>query len=385
MSIIKCPECGHNVSTMAGTCPGCGIAIDGHLRRCPQCGSYCLDNQPKCTTCGQVFKVNRPSIQATNSDHNQETSAQISKTETTQIQPEQEKTEVKKKTSGWVVVMWWILGILITAALFTCAYFYYETQQQLKREEYAYNRLQNVTNPDFYQQFINDYPNSPHIEQVKTRMVQLQTENEEWEKTLKSGSRLNLVNFMKEHPDSYHARECNERIDSIDWAEVLKEESDEALDLYLANHPAGIHAEEASQRKNDLIKTRISAEDKGLIQGVFEGFFNNALVHQDATSLASYITDSMSNFCGQANATPEQILSFTSSKKANDVIGIHYVVASDMNLRRETLPDGSMGYAADFTLEETINRSDANKANQKTYQVTSLLSQEKKIIQMKIK
>lgn len=38
MALIKCPECGRQVSDKAPTCPGCGSPIDTAVR-CPKCGS----------------------------------------------------------------------------------------------------------------------------------------------------------------------------------------------------------------------------------------------------------------------------------------------------------------------------------------------------------
>lgn len=38
MALIKCPECGKQVSDKAPTCPGCGSPIDTAIR-CPKCGS----------------------------------------------------------------------------------------------------------------------------------------------------------------------------------------------------------------------------------------------------------------------------------------------------------------------------------------------------------
>lgn len=32
MAIIKCPECGHQVSDHAKTCPNCGIEIEGNIK-----------------------------------------------------------------------------------------------------------------------------------------------------------------------------------------------------------------------------------------------------------------------------------------------------------------------------------------------------------------
>ena len=38
MALIKCPECGKDVSSNARTCPNCGEPIDTSIR-CPKCGS----------------------------------------------------------------------------------------------------------------------------------------------------------------------------------------------------------------------------------------------------------------------------------------------------------------------------------------------------------
>ena len=38
MAIIKCPECGKDVSDKAPFCPHCGVKIAGELPVCPHCG-----------------------------------------------------------------------------------------------------------------------------------------------------------------------------------------------------------------------------------------------------------------------------------------------------------------------------------------------------------
>ena len=38
MAIIKCPECGHQISDKAPVCPSCGVEIAGKVIKCPNCG-----------------------------------------------------------------------------------------------------------------------------------------------------------------------------------------------------------------------------------------------------------------------------------------------------------------------------------------------------------
>ncbi len=51
MALVKCPECGNDISTNAKTCPHCGTAI----RICPECGAVYAGMQQTCTNCGYVF------------------------------------------------------------------------------------------------------------------------------------------------------------------------------------------------------------------------------------------------------------------------------------------------------------------------------------------
>ena len=49
--IIKCPECGHQVSDKAPVCPSCGVEIAGHIVRCENCGEIYLREEGACPNC----------------------------------------------------------------------------------------------------------------------------------------------------------------------------------------------------------------------------------------------------------------------------------------------------------------------------------------------
>ena len=51
MAIIKCPECGHQVSDKAATCPSCGVGIAGKVTPCPECGAIVFNDQAECPVC----------------------------------------------------------------------------------------------------------------------------------------------------------------------------------------------------------------------------------------------------------------------------------------------------------------------------------------------
>ena len=56
MAIIKCPECGQQVSELAANCPGCGCPISGNIDRCPECGETVLKSYTECPKCHYPIK-----------------------------------------------------------------------------------------------------------------------------------------------------------------------------------------------------------------------------------------------------------------------------------------------------------------------------------------
>ena len=364
MSIIKCPECQQPVSSMAGTCPHCGVKIAGNIVRCNNCGNYCSTGQKECPTCGTALKAPTEST----------------KPEETTTRPSAAPTKKKRGCIG-PLILFLLLAVLIAGGLY-----WWHLQRQQQREAQDYAMLENVMNPAFYEQFLREHPGSQYAPDVKRRMDLLLAEADEWQQVLQSRKRIHLLRFQQAHPNSLHARECRDMIDSIDWLDARGIGTAEAMQDYISNHPDGLYASEAADSLNRIITSRITPEEKSVIRGVLNAFFSRGLALQDSACIAESMADStMERFCNTRQATPNQILSFTKEKMAEDVIGIHYLIDTGMNVRRETLPDGTLGVSADFALEETVNRADVSKPSFHTYRVAVLLNAERKIVQMNIK
>lgn len=50
--MIKCPECGKDVSSKAEACPQCGYPIASHIKTCPECGNDVTSESDFCPQCG---------------------------------------------------------------------------------------------------------------------------------------------------------------------------------------------------------------------------------------------------------------------------------------------------------------------------------------------
>ena len=65
MAIIKCPECGHQISDKAPVCPSCGVEIAGKVTKCPNCGEVYFKDQEMCPNCHRPTYTSQPPIPPT--------------------------------------------------------------------------------------------------------------------------------------------------------------------------------------------------------------------------------------------------------------------------------------------------------------------------------
>ena len=356
---------------MAGTCPHCGIKISSQLRKCPECGGYCLESQEECPECGKPLQPTPAPSSVTSPAPSPEQ----------QDTPHEATPRKKKKKS----IRWGCLfGTLLLLALLSAGgYFYY--QQYLEQKEQAdYERLADVTNPEFYQQFLLDYPESKHYDEIKGRMLALQTEAKDWEQLQKDINRTSLSRFMQKYPATLRLRTCEDMLDSIDWNEAQADSSEEAMTDYLAKHPSGSHVTEAAEMKNALLLAKVTPAERDMIRGTLEAFFSKAIGKQDMEAALEAIPDSMQEFCGKKQANAETVVQYGRDKMEKDVIGLHYAIGQQMEIRKETLPDGNTGFAVEVGVQETISRSDTSRPSWNLYRITALISQEQKIVKMNV-
>ena len=370
MSIIKCPECSQKVSTMAGTCPHCGTKISGHLRTCPSCGNYCLEEQDTCPHCGNHLD-NAPEPSPIPSE-----------------QPKEEKKGTdkrprRKRRKTWRRVVSAIMFIFFLALIGTGGYYYYQLQQ-LQKEQAEYERLRDTTNPDFYQQFLDEHPNSQYCDEIRNRMLQLQAEARDWQQVLKAVNRSSVTLFMQQHPGSLRQRLCEDILDSIDWQEAQAIGSEEAITAYLAQHPTGRYADIAAELENNLRLSKVSSGERALILGTLESFFSKAIANQDINAANQAIDSTMTDFCGTKDANAEAIIQYAREKKEKDVIGLHYLIDQKMNVHKQMLEGGVICYNVEVGMQETISRSDTSQPTSCNYRVSALINQDLKIVQMEI-
>ena len=215
--MIKCPECGESVSTMAHTCPHCGVGIKGHLRECPMCGEWILDDQPRCPECNSLVEVKPQSDQDSSSGYDKGNQDK-------QDNKGKQENQGKKKSSNtilWVLVFMVPL-ISIGAAWAITSYLDYKDAADRRQFE----------------------------EELEERRMEEERRNKEFAEI--------------------------QRKDSLDWVYAQEVNTVASMDRYLQLHPQGNYMDEAMMKREALKRTEVTEEDRSRIRNILESRLTEA-------------------------------------------------------------------------------------------------------------
>ncbi len=254
MSLIKCPECGHQVSSKAETCPECGVRIAGNVKRCPICQRTVLMYVAQCPHCHTRFET-QPEIMLEPGGEGEGEVAPHSAPEGATDASSSVNTSTDAPSgavgegNGSVAPkkgMPWYLLLFIIVVIGVGGYLYWDNYQQRRySEEKAFNLLRDCNDPLNFEDFIARYPNSEHLEEVRAQLRELQKEDAVWEVVAGSSNTEDYRNFIQTHPRSPFVKVAQHKIDSLDWREADSKGTSEAYDRYIAAHAAGEYVTEA--------------------------------------------------------------------------------------------------------------------------------------------
>jgi len=230
--LIKCPECGHQVSDRAKTCPSCGIAIAGQVTRCPACGEFMFKHQSNCPHC--------------HSQHQQDADEQ----EEDAGREESETPRKKSRRGLWSALV--VAFLLALAAVLALIFFYQKTQDE--NEQRAFENAVTSKEAAVLQNFLDMYTDaSPaHRDSVKACLEVLRKVDRDWQNVRISQSKSALQAFIRNNPENMHVPEANLLIDSIDFATAKYVNTMEAFRKYMDEHSQGNYYDEASNEYDRL-------------------------------------------------------------------------------------------------------------------------------------
>ncbi|MBQ8051395.1 MAG: hypothetical protein IJ197_07460 [Bacteroidaceae bacterium] len=239
MTMIKCPECRHHISSMAKSCPECGCPIDPAWAEAEAKKELERLEEVPFTVVSEGEEVEQP-----------ETPDEDERPEPTREQepPAQREEQPAKRSSGggWIIAAVVFLGLLIGGL------YYYDYRANQQREERAYEMLQGCSNPAFFEDFMIRFPKSKYIDDVRARYKEVAARQDEWQKLIQNGSSEELRQFIALHPTSPYVKMAQLRRDSLDWTAAKEERTLESVTHYMASHPDGDYIDKAESLRQTL-------------------------------------------------------------------------------------------------------------------------------------
>ena len=369
MAIIKCPECGHQVSDMAPTCPGCGVEIAGKVVKCPDCGEIYFRNQMVCPTC------HRPTTSTPTQRH-----VPVRHTEPiTPVAKPKPEPEPEKKSYTKLIV-----GLV--AALVLCgvvAFFYNDASRQ---EESDYALASQSTDPLVIEEYLNKYKdkNPEHRDSLQARLAIIRQIDKEWTDVVISGSRDQLEQYIKTHPDSPHKAEAINKVDSMDFAHVMKDKTIDAFIKYVKQHPNGRFVNDANAAIDAIKMTQLQPEETKMVKALFKKFFQSVNSRNEGGMLST-VADQLTSFLGQSGARKADVATFLKTLYKSDITNMNWHIIDDYKIDKKAGTKGAADYIVQFTAEQNISRTDATQPTYNRYQISATVSSDGKISGLNMK
>ena len=371
MAIIKCPECGHQVSDMAPTCPGCGVEIAGKVVKCPDCGEIYFRNQMVCPACHRPT-TSTPTQRPVPVRHTEPVTP-VAKPKP-ELEPDTEKKSYTKIIVGLVIALVLCGGV---------AYYYNDLGRQ---EESDYVLAAQSTDPLVIEEYLNKYKdtNPEHRDSLQARLATIQAIDKEWTDVLITGSRDLIEQYAKTHPNSPHKAEAMNKVDSMDFAHVMKDKTIDAFINYVKQHPNGRFVNDANAAIDAIKMTQLQPEETKMVKALFKKFFQSVNSRNEGGMLST-VADQLTNFLGQSSAGKADVATFLKKLYKSDITNMNWHIIDDYKIDKKAGTKGAADYIVQFTAEQNISRTDATQPTYNRYQISATVSSDGKISGLNMK
>lgn len=404
MAIIKCPECGRQISDKAPTCPSCGVEIAGKITKCPNCGEVYFSNLEMCPNCHELnpsltrmtsqagMNQQAPSMAQQQEAENaarqnaiqqeeirrQEALRQQVRPQTPArpatpptppvppVRPQQthsqnggngEGTQEKKKSARGVIIISLIFAFLV------CGIFYYFYDNANKNKELeAYEYAMQSSDPMVLQSYLDTYKDADeaHRDSIMAHLELLKQTDQDWTNAVVSGSKEALQAYLDKYPDSPHKQEVLNKIDSIDWNVAKNADNVEAYQAYLAAHADGSHIEEAENAMKKAKSRDLQPEEKEMVSSLFRHFFQS-INTRDTDGLQASCEDILSSLLGKNSATKADVVTFMNKLYKDDVTNLNWFLTNDYQIKKREVGDEDYEYQVQFSAREEVQLTDGTK------------------------
>ena len=375
MAIIKCPECGHQISDKAPICPSCGVEIAGKVIKCPNCGEVYFKEQEMCPNCHRPTgftpqPINTP-LPPTNPTPQEAPNAIVTQPGAKQPTGDEAK---KKKGNRSILIISFIFAILVCGIL----YYYYNDANKNKELE-AYEYAMKSSDPTVLQSYLDTYKDADeaHRDSIMAHLNMLQQVDQDWTNAIVSGSKEALEAYLQKYPNSPHKEEVWNKIDSIDWQFAQKTNTVDSYQAYLDSHSDGSHIEEAENALKKIKSQDVQPEEKQMVSGLFKQFFQS-INSRNEDGLAATCESILSSLLGKSSATTSDIVTFMHKLYKEDITNMNWHINNDYQIKKREVGDQEYEFQVQFTARQDVTHTNGTNT-ENNYKISATVSPDGKI------
>lgn len=364
MAIIKCPECGHQISDKAPVCPNCGVEIAGKLTLCPNCGEIYFKNLDRCPNCHCPNNLVSPTPPVPPAPPVPTQTTDANGTE----QPQPKKSNLK------IPIISFVIALVICGLVY---YFYSQANQDKEQEAYEY--AMQSSDPEVLQSYLDNYKDADqaHIDSIMSHLNALKLVDNDWTNAVVSGSKEALEAYLQKYPDSPHKQEAWNKIDSIDWNFAKTADTAEAYQNYLNAHADGAHIEEAENALKKVKSKDLQPEEQQMISGIFKQFFQSINTRNE-DGLTATCEDVLSSLLGKYSATKADVVTFMHKLYKSDVSSMVWRINNDYQIKKREIGDEEYEYQVTFSAHQNVSLNDGSTKDD-NFKISGTVSPDGKI------
>lgn len=392
MAIIKCPECGHEISDKAPVCPNCGVAIAGMITHCPQCGNVYFKTEETCPVCHhtenqpvQNMATNPVEQPAENPLQNAAPVQPAAPVQTpvtptpsyqTESAPMQPAMEPKKKPTGLYIA---IAAVVIIVAGIIFYMYSGNSAQDSEKELEAYEYAMNSNDPAVLQSYLDTYADASqaHRDSISAHLQLLQNIDKDYTNAIVSGSKAALEEYLEKHPDSPHKQEIWNKIDSIDWKTAESTNTPESYEAYLKDHADGAYIQQAQDAIKKAKSKDVQPEEKQMVSGLFRRFFQSINTRNEG-GLTATCEDVLTQFLNKSQATKSDVVTFMNKLYKADVTNMNWYLDNNYDIKKREVGTDEYEYQVTFTCQQHVDREDGT-SNKNKFRVNAKVSPDGKV------
>lgn len=387
MAIIKCPECGRQISDKAPTCPNCGVEIAGKIIKCPHCGEIYFSSQEMCPNCHEIASAGPAAPVTPAASVNPPTpptppTPPVPPVRQTPMaagnggngrngnNPENEaQQKAKKKNARSILIISLVFSVLVCGIL----YYFYDNANRNKEEE-AYEYAMQSSDPMVLQSYLDTYKDAEeaHRDSIMAHLEMLKSIDQDWTNALVSGSKQALEDYLQKYPNSPHKQEAWNKIDSIDWNVAKAADNVQAYQAYLDAHADGAHIEEAENAMKKAKSRDLQPEEKQMVSGLFRQFFQSINSH-NADGLSATCEDILSSLLGKTSATKADVVTFMDKLYKENVANMNWHINNDYQIKKREVGEEDYEYQVQFSAVQNLDLTDGSK-KQNNFKINAVVS-----------